>query len=58
MELRDVYVSGKKIGQPRLIVYRLTEEQERQQEEKWKKRAKKRSRVHAATPTLYICIYN
>jgi hypothetical protein len=57
MELRDVYVSGKKIGQPRLIVYRLTEEQERQQEEKWKKRAKKKeSRTRRDAHTLYMYI--
>jgi hypothetical protein len=60
MELRDVYVSGKKIRQPRLIVYRLTEEQERQREEKWKKRAKRKGAAY--TPrrphSIYVYITN
>ncbi|ERI10197.1 hypothetical protein HMPREF0083_01712, partial [Aneurinibacillus aneurinilyticus ATCC 12856] len=35
MEVHHVYISQKRIPQPRLILYRLTEKQERDREEKW-----------------------
>jgi hypothetical protein len=60
MELHHVYISQKRIPKPRLILYRLTEEQERAREEKWNQRRKKMKHTsnHRQTHPIYAYITN
>lgn len=59
MELEHAYVSGKNVHQPRLIVYRLTEEQERQKEGQWKQKAKRKGAAYVTRrPHSIYCIYH
>jgi hypothetical protein len=60
MEVHDVYISQKRIPQPRLILYRLTEKQERAREEKWNQRQKKMKHTskHRQTHPIYAYITN
>ncbi|OQP18468.1 transposase, partial [Geobacillus zalihae] len=57
MELEHAYVSGKKVHQPRLIVYRLTEEQERQKEGQWKQKAKRKGAAYVTRRPHPIYVY-
>ncbi|NNV07756.1 IS4 family transposase [Geobacillus sp. C56-T2] len=57
IELEDVYVSGKKVHQPRLIVYRLTEKQEQQKEEQWKQKAKQKGAAYVTRRPHPIYVY-
>jgi hypothetical protein len=58
LELQDVYLSHKRIHQPRLILYRLTAQQEEAREEKWNQRRKKmkRERLDCHLYGTLICI--
>jgi hypothetical protein len=60
MEVRNVYISQKRMPQPRLILYRLTEQQERAREEKWDQRQKKMKHTskHRQTHPIYAYITN
>ncbi|HDX9580783.1 TPA: IS4 family transposase, partial [Bacillus pseudomycoides] len=60
MELNHVYMSQKRILQPRLILYRLTEQQELEREEKWNQRRKKMKHTskHRQTHPIYAYITN
>lgn len=60
IELNYVYISQKRILQPRLILYRLTEKQELAREEKWKQRRKrmKHTSKHRQTHPIYVYITN
>ncbi|MEZ2660482.1 transposase [Aneurinibacillus aneurinilyticus] len=60
MEVHHVSISQKRIPQPRLILYRLTEKQERDREEKWNQRRKKRKHTskHRQTHPIYAYITN
>nr|WP_277137816.1 IS4 family transposase [Aneurinibacillus aneurinilyticus] len=60
MEVHHVYISQKRIPQPRLILYRLTEKQERDREKKWNQRRKKRKHTskHRQTHPIYAYITN
>ncbi|MBE5096785.1 transposase [Bacillus thuringiensis] len=60
IELNYVYINQKRILQPRLILYRLTEKQELGREEKWKKRQKrmKHTSKHRQTHPIYAYITN
>lgn len=60
MEVHHVYSNQKRIPQPRLILYRLTEEQERAREEKWNQRRKKMKHTsnHRQTHPIYAYITN
>jgi hypothetical protein len=60
MEVHHVYISQKRTPQPRLILYRLTEKQERDREEKWNQRRKKMKHTskHRQTHPIYAYITN
>ncbi|MED4729729.1 hypothetical protein P9597_16595 [Aneurinibacillus migulanus] len=60
VEVHHVYISQKRTSQPRLILYRLTEKQERGREEKWNQRRKKikHTSKHRQTHPIYAYITN